>query len=252
MENNYELTQEVTLPSRGLLNAELPEGKVVQRIMMLTDHMKISGSSSSKSLPMRYLELVTVEPENFSLDNLTIPDTLFLLFKMRSFSYGDNYKYKARCPVCGAMINVSVDLSKLQVIELDDDYEKKLEITLANGDIVRTRFLRNYDLDDINKEIARILKNAPEANESGHRYLLRLTKMIKSVKKKASLETLDNPVDIRRYIETLRDSEANMIADSVENVAYGIVPEAEVFCPSCRETVDVGVSMSPDFFRPRS
>lgn len=255
MENIYNYTQEVILPSRGYLNPEIPEGKVVQRCMMVSDQKFIAGSRGGHTT-QNFVERTIVSPETFDYSNLTTADSLFLLFKLRILSYGENYKFITRCPECGKKIEVSIDLSKLGVNYLDEDYEKKLSVTLPrSGDTVYTKILRNRDLEEIEAEIERRKKKQGEEIGNSSSYTLRLASMIKRIELKTPTKdgdkVLTHPIDIQNYLDRLTDLDAIAIRSTVDNVKYGIVPTVEYVCPKCNEDIDVNIQFTPQFFRPR-
>lgn len=247
-------THEIQLPSMGYLNPEIPDGKIVQRCITVRDQKFMVGSRSSGGNSRELLKRTIETPDNVDIDNLTVPDTLFLFFKLRSLSYGDKFSYRTRCPECGQRIDVTIDLSNLQVKTLPEDYVKSLEIVLPNsGDKVYTRILRNRDIDEIRAEVKRLAKK--NGDEDGTSFVLRLVKMIKKIKlKEANADgdkVLEHPVDIQKYVEELTDLDATAIASTTGNISFGISPTVEYLCPSCREYIDLNVEFDGNFFRPK-
>lgn len=249
-------TQEVTLPSKGYLNPEIPEGKIIQRCMMVADQKFIAGSNLSGSMVTRTLLERTIEsPETVNVGNLTTADTLYLLFKLRSLSYGDKYRFRTRCPECGKKFEVELDLSTVAVNTLDEDYERSLEVVLPHAkDKVYTKFLTNNDLQSINDEMERRRRKFKDLKDDTD-FVLRLATMIRrielAVPTAAGDKVLDHPIDIQNYIEKLTDLDATAIASTTDNVSFGIYPLIEEKCPHCREYVDIRIDLGPGFFRPK-
>ena len=103
--NESNFTQEIVLPSQGLLNPEIPEGKLVQRCMMVADQKFLAGSNQSAgSVIHQLIQRTTTSPEGFDVSKLTLSDTLYILFKLKIFSYGNDYKFRTRCPECGRRV----------------------------------------------------------------------------------------------------------------------------------------------------
>ena len=244
-----EFKQEVILPSKGLLNPEISDGKVVQRCMMVTDQKALSGTNQSASSALNQLiQRTIVSPEDFNVDDLTMPDTIYLLFKLRVLSYGKDYTFRTRCPECGKKIDVTIDLSELPVTTLEEDYEKDLTVTLPHrGDIVHTKFLTNRDLADIDKEIKRRKKRNPNDDSA---YILRLVNAIEKIELVKEKTELTHPLDIERYVETLTDLDATVIMSTRDAVDFGMAPAVEYVCPECNSDIDVSVQFSGEFFRP--
>lgn len=248
------LTQEITLPSNGLLNPEIPNGKLTQRCMMVYDQKYLAGGSAADNGLKRLLKETTTSPENFDVNRLTVSDTLYMLFKLRSLSYGNTLKYNTVCPHCGRKFLAHVDISKIEVKELDPDYQKSLVVELpVTGDTVYTRILTNKDLDYINEELDKM--RSRDIDTEGMDYVLRISQMIKKVElkeKDADGETYyDNPDDIRKYVQNMTDYDATAIISTTENIEYGIRDMVDTKCTQCNREVTVPLVLNPSFFRPK-
>lgn len=248
------LTQEITLPSSGLLNPEIPGGKITQRCMMVYDQKYLAGGSASDNGLKRLLKETTTSPESFDVDKLTIADTLYMLFKLRSLSYGDVLKYNTTCPHCGKRFLAHVDISKIDVVTLDPDFQKSLKVELpVSGDTVHTRILMNRDLDQINEEIDNM--RARDIDTEGMEYILRIAKMIKRIDLKEvdadGEKFYDNPDDIRKYVQNMTDYDATAILSTTENIEFGIRDMVETKCTICNREVIVPLVLNPSFFRPK-
>lgn len=251
--NQSNFTQELTLPSHGLFNPEIPEGKVVQRCMMVADQKFLSGSNQSANNAIHQLIQRTItSPEGFDVSKLTLSDTLYLLFKLRILSYGNSYKFRTRCPECGKKIDVTIDLSELPVETLEGDFADKLVVTLPHrGDTVYTKVLTNEDIEEINREIKRRKRRNPEDDSE---YVLRIVRSIDKIELKTAnkdgKKELTGSLDIERYISALTDLDAAAIISARDSVSYGITPVTEYVCPECGEYIDVSLQFSSEFFRP--
>lgn len=247
----YNFTQEVTLPSKGLLNPEIPEGRIIQRCMMVTDQKFLSGGNRDASEALKQLIQRTVtSPESFDVSNLTLADMVYLLFKLRVLSYGDMYKFKTRCPECGGKIDVEINLSEIPVETLEEGYEEDLVVKLPRrGDTVYIKLLTNRDIEELNKEIKRRKKRSPQDESE---YILRIAYSISKIKLADKKEELTSIIDIERYIGSLTDMDASTITSVRDSVQFGISPVIEYTCPNCRNYIDVSLQFSGDFFRPNS
>ena len=206
--NNYSL--EVTLPTMGLLNPEIPEGKVILRCMMASDKKFLAGTSADGDTIVReLLNRCVTSPEGFDSGKLIPQDLMFLLFKLRILSYGENYTFRTKCSECGKHITANIKLSDLIVHDLPADYEKSLSVVLPNaGDTIYTKFLTNDALDDVRNE-ARRMKRKFSSLEGDPEVTLRIAAMIEKIDLKevnaAGDKELTNNVDILKYVEGLTD-----------------------------------------------
>lgn len=249
---NYEesnFNQEVTLPSKGLLNPEIPGGVVTQRCMMVADQKFLLGSNqSSRNQINQILQRTTIAPEGFDINNLSLPDTLYLLFKLRVLSYGNEYTFRTRCPECGNKIEVTVDLADLAVETLEEGYAESMTVELPHRkDTVITKILTNADIEELNNELKRRKRKNPN-DESD--YVLRIVKSIEKIILKKEKKELTHPIDIERYVNSLTGLDASMIINARDSVSFGITPVVEKICPECKEYIDVSMNFSGDFFRP--
>lgn len=247
-ESNF--TQEIVLPSKGLLNPEIPEGKVTQRCMMVSDQKFLTSNSQSAGSQINQLIQRTITaPKEFDVRNLSLPDTLYLLFKLRILSYGSEYKFRTRCPECGRKIDIEVDLSELSVETLEEGYSESLVVELPHrGDKVFTKILTNEDIEEIDKEIKRRKRKNPDDESE---YILRIVNSIEKIKIAKDKTELTHPIDIERYVNSLTDLDASAILAARDSVSFGITPIIERVCPECREYIEIPMNFSGDFFRPR-
>lgn len=248
-----EFTQQIKLPSQGFLNPEIPGGILTQRCMMVTDQKFLNGTNQSANSSLHeLLNRTTTQPEGFDVSRLTATDTLYMLFKLRILSYGEDYKFITRCPECGKKIEVSIKLSDLPVTTLEEDYAEKLSGKLPHrGDTVYTRILTNQDSEEIDREIKRRKKRNPE-DESG--YILRIARGIEKIElvepDKNGKKELTGSLDIERYVGNLTDLDARAIMSIRDSINYGIDTLIEQICPECGEYIDINVRFSSEFFRP--
>ena len=249
MSDSTMLTQEVVLPSRGLLNPEIPEGKIVQRCMLVKDQKFLAGGAQKASDALNeIIRRTIVSPEGVDLQDLTITDTMFLLFKLRQLSYGDTYKFYTRCPECGKRIQLSVDLSQLEVTTLDEDYESKLTVVLPRrGDTVHVKILTNRDTAETDREIKRRRKRNPNDDSA---YVLRIVAAISKIDLKDEGRSITHPIDIEKYVESLTDYDAAAITHARDLTSFGLDTVVEEKCPECGEIIEVGLNFSGEFFRP--
>ena len=246
-ESNF--TQEIILPSQGLLNPEIPEGKVVQRCMMVADQKFLSGSNHSANEALKQLlQRTTSSPSEFDVSKLTLSDTLYLLFKLRTLSYGDTYKFRTRCPECGKKIDITVNLADLNVTTLEEDYRDKLVVELPHKkDKVYVKLSTNEDIALLNSELKRRKKRNPNDDSD---YILRIVYSIEKIVLADKKSEITNPLDIELYVEDLTDLDASTIIAAKDSIFFGIDTIIEQRCSECKSFIDVSLQFSGDFFRP--
>lgn len=254
---DYMYTEEVQIPSKGLLNPEIPDGLVTLRCVEIRDQKYLSGTKLIHS--NKAVELVrrcAIKPETLDVMNLTQLDLFYLLVKLRILSYGSNYKFLSKCPICGQTTSVDIDLTELEVKQLDEFNPNDLKIKLPRrGDTVYTHVQTQGDTEDIAKEVARLRAKFKDNLEGDPEVTLSIAKIITKIelaKPNAEGErVLDNPVDILNYVETLTDWDALAIQSTLENIDFGISPVVNSSCDKCGSEIIVPLRTTSDFFRPR-
>ena len=69
------------------------------------------------------LNAVVVAPEGFNSEDMTLFDFHFLMYKMRTVSYGPTYKVNVTCPHCGK----SFDNAKMMIFPHIERYLKNCD-----------------------------------------------------------------------------------------------------------------------------
>lgn len=246
MKNDTSLVQELTLPSRGFLTPGVPEGKLVQRAMMVRDQKKLA--SLREGAVTAILQDTVTDPEGFDVLDLPIADTIYLLLSLRILSYGKEYRFYQTCPSCGERVVMSVDLSTLEVTTLEEDFRDHLVVDLPHtGDRVTLRVLTERDQNDIKDELDRRRKRNKDDDSE---YVYRIASSIDSIDLIEEGTTLTHPIDIERYVESLTGLDAITITDTRDSILFGVNPEIVCTCPSCNKDVSIIMPFTGDFFRP--
>lgn len=162
---------------------------------------------------------------------LTLGDRLYIMVWECAKSYTDIIKVSTTCTHCLKDISVTVDLGKLNVITLPDNFKQPYEITLPSGKAVNLRLLTVDDEIEIEK--------FEEKNEDG--LLFRQARSI-----------VDDR-DILARLEELRSMDARDIARIEafhEKFYHGPDLVSSFECPKCGREDEVDVPFRLDFFFP--
>lgn len=254
--DSYMYTEEVQLPSRGLFNPEIPNGMITLRCVELRDQKYLGGSKLVNS--NKAIELVRrciIKPENVVVENLTQIDIFYLLVKLRVLSYGPEYKFFSKCPVCGKTTEVVVNLSDLEVIQLENYNPNDMCVKLPRrGDTVYTHVQTQGDSEDVDKEVARLKAKFRDIDYDPE-VTLSLAKIISKIEllkpDKDGNKVIDNPVDILNYVEGLTDLDALAIQSTMDDINYGVMPLITDKCQHCSSEITLPLRTTSEFFRPR-
>lgn len=254
---DYLYTEEVQIPSMGLLNPELPDGKVTLRCVEIRDQKYLGGTKlihDNKAVEL--LSRCVIAPDTFNVNNLTQIDLFYLLVKLRVLSYGNNYKFITRCPMCGNQTTVNVDLTNLEVTKLENFDSESLKIVLPRrGDTVYTHMQTQGDTEEIDKEVQRLRTKFKDNLEGNPEITLSIAKIISKIELKEPNEfgdtVLDNSVDILNYVENLTDLDALAIQSTLDDIDFGINSMCTTTCDRCNTEITVPLRTTAEFFRPR-
>lgn len=243
---NYTIAESYTLPSKGLVYGTKINPNVKLRSMTTEEEMKRLGYSNLQyKLIAEIIDDCLVEKPGISAYDMCIGDYQFLLYKLREVTYGKDYKVEVRCPVCGELNKVTIDLSKLEVLEFSDDMNKYFNITLPKTKKqIKLRMQTPRMLDDIKIRADEQKKKYP--NLKGEpAFLLTLESLIVSV----DGEELD-PVKLTSFVRSLPMADANYILKTAEKINIGIITDGQTKCVRCGADFSYPFPITSEFFGP--
>lgn len=242
-----EYTDVVKLPTRGILYNEaygIPEEITIRNITTKEEKV-LYGSSGDKALD-RVIKSCILEPKAINLDHLVAADKHYLLMRLRMHTYGSDYHVEYRCPNCGENHEYKIDLAEQPVHELEDGFVEPIEFTLpVNGDKVTIKLLRGTDLNEIEKRVKRLKKNAKES-EGDLDYVIRMARYIQTVND----ESLSEP-EKQGYVEKLHGRDSAYFWHRINKIKLGYDTNVQEECKGCGEEIEFGLPMTVEFFRPR-
>ena len=162
MANNDFPTEVIDLPSKGKLYPEsnpLSKGTVEIKYMTAREEdILASQNLIRKGVVLdKLFESVVVE-KDVNVGDIFIGDKNAILLATRILGYGKDYQVEVTDPFSGETQKTNIDLSKVQVKEVDTDFlsnENRYEFDLPIGKkTIIFRLLTHRDEIDINAEIA--------------------------------------------------------------------------------------------------
>lgn len=160
--SDYEFPVEVIdLPSQGLVYPEdnpLSKGTIEIKYMTAKEEDILASSNLiKKGIVLDKLFENVVVQKDVNPDDIVVGDKNAILLATRVLGYGPEYKTKVTDPFTGELQPVSIDLSKIQIKDVDEinlSAENRYEFTLprAKKKIV-FKLLTHKDERDINSEV---------------------------------------------------------------------------------------------------
>lgn len=238
----YEM--EVTLPSaKSKLYPNNPELHQPITLKMVTTAIEkqVLANFTSNSMD-KLLELTT----NIDPSLLTNPDKQFLLFKLREFSYGNEYHSTYTCPHCHVTERFKFSLSDIKSVTLDESYEDPITITLPHcKDIIKLSSLTSSDLKQI-RDVAQDMEEKLHIPHSETYYTHVRAKRIKAIN--GEVVSLSKAVP---YLENLSGRDRAYIDNKSQTLGnYGLESTVDYVCPHCNKSFKLPYSMDTEFFQP--
>lgn len=243
---NYTIAENYTLPSKGLVYQKEINPNVKLRSMTTQDEMKrLSHSDLMYKVLSEIIDDCLIEKPDISAYDMCIGDYQYLLYKLRTVTYGADYKIETKCPICGTVHKDTINLDNLKVLEYSEDLRKYLSVTLPKTQKkVDLRLQTPRMLDEIKSKSSQLLNSSPDM-QSEPAFLLTLQSLIVKV----DGEVLD-PVKLESFIRRLPMMDTNYILKTIEKVNIGIDNNLSRTCKKCKYQYDFTFPITGEFFGP--
>lgn len=249
MSNNHVSIQEThEIPSRGKIYGDMnvPSEFTLRAMTTLEEKMRLSGSGIDM-IP-KLIGMCLIDPKNIDVGELKMFDIQFLMYKLRTITYGPEYKTVVRCPNCGSIKEIVVNLDKIPVNYIDDDFTGTISIgpLPVSKDIIECRALSANDYKEIDREAKRIKTKFPEY-VGDPEFILSYQYRIVKVNDKE----LPNSA-IQKYVETMNMRDVRYLDSKYDERFGNIGLDTSMIetCSSCGGDINFQLSTGSDFFRP--
>jgi len=171
-------TETISLPSKGLVYPEsnpLSKGEITIKLMTAKEEDIITNQNLiRKGLHLdKLLESVVVEP-GVNINDLVLGDKNAILITSRILAFGTDYDVIINDPGDNEPVNVTVDLSKIKIKEIDQSIlnrENEYEFILPKSKTpIKFKLLTHGDEIAIARDIEASEKTLKQSNEITTRY----------------------------------------------------------------------------------
>ena len=105
------IAETFTLPSRGLIYEEKVNPDIVLGSMKTKHEMlRLSASENSNKIMADIIDDCIVGDPGISSYDMCLGDFQFLMYKLRTVTFGPEYEMYTICPYCGADNNLTINL----------------------------------------------------------------------------------------------------------------------------------------------
>lgn len=249
---NFVEAEKIPLPSGGLLYKNVTDdpdvlGGFIQMYPMTVKEEEIlSTSRFLKSGAATRMVIENCIASDISASDLLLFDSNYLLFYLRSISYGDEYKFKIKCQnsACEQEFEHLVKISELEFDELPEDMKEPIKVKLPKtGYTVISILPRLHHSEEIYQ---RNLKKKKTTTDSDTRMLDDLLSTTVKILDPEGNEV--NPKDWEDFFEALPGIDR---AELKEKTDYktGIDKLDNVVCPYCGTDYSGVIPIGAEFFR---
>lgn len=235
-----------TLPSRGrcYTNMNVPEQITLRAMNTMDEKIRVSSNNPFVSTPTLVQNCIC-NTDEVNAAELKFFDLYFLMFKLRTITYGSEYKLKGiYCDHCNKLQDITANIDELKVNYLPDDFVEPFSIKLpVSGDTLGCKLLTSNDYDNISKENERRKSKGMDDSE----FILSYVQRVMTINGEATV-----PAVLEQYIQNMNakdlrifDLEYNKISNNV-----GLDLNYTCQCPTCGAEMTFNVPLVNEFFRP--
>lgn len=237
------ITETVRLISRGLM-PEIPS-EVVIKAVQRKDRKKLLISETEDPL-LFLLQSCIVSPKEFNVFDLLPFESKYLLYRLRILTYGTNHTFNDKCPYCGHLNSVDINLNDIPIVDLPDDFKTSFDVQLpVSGDVLTLKMLTEGEISIINKKAKEFENNI--GVKSSFSDMLWEARVI-AINGNSKLA----PIEKTRYLDEMNDYDSEYFMEYYlkHSGDYGLQDKLHYECDSCHSVVNSEMPSIYTFFRP--
>lgn len=216
---------EIELPTR---NQFYPEGTCVTiRPFAYAEEKMLMTSSKAKNFNI-INNLMKRCVQGIELQELTLADKVYLLFKLREISYGNSYKIELTCDGCEHPNALDIEINKLHVNYAPEDATSLEEIYLPDSQ--RKVFINLPRVKDES-----YLENPALILDNCWKFIERV-------------EDIDSKDIIRAFVTRLSARDVSLIKQAIIGKDWGLDTQIKYHCTECETLNELALPLGADFF----
>jgi predicted RNA-binding Zn-ribbon protein involved in translation (DUF1610 family) len=248
-QTDFTIMEGYELPSKGKIYDKVVNPHIELRSMTAREEMRrLSPSSTPLKTLADIIEDCCIEKPAIHVYDMALGDYEFLLHKLRTVTYGEDYKVNLRCSECGEVIETIAKLDQLTVKEFDEEAINNLRTFSLpkTGRTVSLNFIspRSVEESEVKvRDMKRRYKDATLDFETLVRLLVNIDTIDGEKKSEHELQT---------FITSLPAIDLQKILNNIDklNQQIGLDNILYLTCPKCGEEITTFFRFGPEFFRP--
>lgn len=248
MDNNYTIAEKVTLPSKGLIYSTPINPEITLRAMTTREEMKRLAPTDKpyKAMCDIIWDCIVGEKPKIHVYDMCMGDYIYLLHRIRTITYGSDYKLTARCPFCNSLKEYNFNLDELDIVEYEPDGKDLFKLTLPRSKTeIEIKLQTPRILDTISSEVKAFKKKFKGSIDP----TLRIT--LQNIISKVNGEDV-TPSDLEQFALQLSMGDVNYIINKSEklNRKVGIDTSIILTCAECGDDFVSTFRYTSEFFGP--
>jgi len=247
-------SEEIELPSKGILykDNDFSKGRVHIRPWLTSEEKLIDKFNRGNFYSILKRLVQNVIEEKTPVDELTINDFFYILYLVRSMSYGPIYYTEIECPICESKIQSKIDLSKYKIKYLDlckEPFEMRLP---KSGIEVKFRLPRVKDLiEATEKTHSDTMKFGINISPDIYKLARCVEEMVLNNSERDILTQKDDfDTMLYKIWPKLPAIDAAALREEISKYDHGYVINELAKCPKCENYFEQAPILSFEFFRP--
>ena len=218
-----EATVVVDLPSKGKAYSNYTGVRVTP--LTFKDEYNILVARNSEADPIN--SIIESCTKGVNPNELLLFDKLYLLMKIREVSYGPEYEFETICPSCKKTVETKIDITKLPVEEVPDEFSDVLEVMLPVTKVKAVvRYRRSSD---------EMFMDNPEDPVSLRRVVL-------------EINGIQDELVISKALAKMHIRDIKTLIKAIDTDKFGIQSKFRFECPHCKHNAVMGVPLTSNFF----
>lgn len=244
---NARIVETCTLPSKGLIyeeeiNPDITIGSMKTKHEML----RLSANENNNKVMADIIDDCIVSEVGMSSYDMCLGDFQYLMYKLRTVTFGPEYEMSGICPYCGAENYIVVNLDELTVYEYEDNLIDEFEVKLpVSGSEVLLTLQTPRILDRIAKKIGEDRRRRKTTENMSLLYTIT-----------TSIVKLDgeepNPFTLEEFVKDLPMGDTNLLLNKINEIngKIGVQMDIDSMCTSCGRYFVAPFRINQTFFRP--
>ena len=248
MSTNARIAETFTLPSKGMIYEEEVNPDIILGCMK-TKHemMRLSATDSNNKIMADIIDDCIEGDIGISAYDMCLGDYQYLLYKLRTVTFGPEYEMGGICPHCNGENYITVNLDELEVHEYTDDIANLLEVTLPDSKAKVTLTLQTPRMLDKIRRLTNERRRKVKKNTENPTLLYTLTTSI------VKIDDEDvNPFSLEEWVKELPMKDTNILLNRINEInnKIGVQVSVEDVCVNCGKYYVAPFQITGEFFRP--